>query len=98
MNPCPRLGVALLISLSALPAWAASAAYELDPVHTRVMIAVEHAGFSKAIGTVSGSSGHLQFDPEDWNTARLEVSVPCSGWTWATRNGTRPYWRAICWT
>ncbi|WP_425502256.1 YceI family protein [Pseudoxanthomonas sacheonensis] len=62
--------------LSAMPARAASAAYELDPVHTRVMIAVEHAGFSKAIGTVSGSSGHLQFDPEDWTTAKLEVSVP----------------------
>lgn len=77
MNPCPRLGVALLLmSLPALPARAASAAYELDPVHTRVMIAVEHAGFSKAIGTVSGSSGHLQFDPDDWTTARLEVSVP----------------------
>ena len=77
MTPCPRLGIALLlISLSALPARAASAAYELDPVHTRVMIAVEHAGFSKAIGTVSGSSGHLQFDPEDWTTAKLEVSVP----------------------
>lgn len=77
MNPCPRLGLALfLMSLSALPARAGSAAYELDPVHTRVMIAVEHAGFSKAIGTVSGSSGHLQFDPEDWTTARLEVSVP----------------------
>ena len=77
MNPCPRLGVALfLVSLSVLPARAASAAYELDPVHTRVMIEVEHAGFSKAIGTVSGSSGHLQFDPKDWTTARLEVSVP----------------------
>ncbi len=77
MNPCLPLGVALLLMpLSALPAQAASAAYELDPVHTRVMIAVEHAGFSKAIGTVSGSSGHLQFDPEDWTTAKLEVSVP----------------------
>jgi polyisoprenoid-binding protein YceI len=77
MNPCLPLGVALLLMpLSALPAQAASAAYELDPVHTRVMLAVEHAGFSKAIGTVSGSSGHLQFDPEDWTTATLEVSVP----------------------
>ncbi|KAF1712930.1 hypothetical protein CSC73_01195 [Pseudoxanthomonas sacheonensis] len=77
MNPCLPLGVALLLMpLSAMPARAASAAYELDPVHTRVMIAVEHAGFSKAIGTVSGSSGHLQFDPEDWTTAKLEVSVP----------------------
>jgi polyisoprenoid-binding protein YceI len=77
MNPCLPLGVALLlIPLTALPAQAASAAYELDPVHTRVMVAVEHAGFSKALGTVSGSSGHLQFDPEDWTTAKLEVSVP----------------------
>ena len=33
--------------------------YAIDPVHTRVMIAVEHAGFSKAIGTVSGSTGTL---------------------------------------
>jgi len=77
MNPSLPLGLALLLMpLTALPAQAASAAYELDPVHTRVMIAVEHAGFSKAIGTVSGSSGHLQFDPEDWTTAKLEVSVP----------------------
>jgi polyisoprenoid-binding protein YceI len=77
MNPCLALGVALLLMpLCALPAQAASAAYELDPVHTRVMIAVEHAGFSKAIGTVSGSSGRLQFDPQDWTTASLEVSVP----------------------
>ena len=58
------------------PATAASATYQLDPVHTRVMFAVEHAGFSKALGTVSGSSGQLQFDPDDWSMARLEVSVP----------------------
>lgn len=58
------------------PATAASATYQLDPVHTRVMFAVEHAGFSKALGTVSGSSGQLHFDPDDWSTARLEVSVP----------------------
>jgi polyisoprenoid-binding protein YceI len=77
MNPCLPLGLALLLMpLSALPARAAKASYELDPVHTRVMIAVEHAGFSKAIGTVSGSSGRLQFDPQDWTTASLEVSVP----------------------
>jgi polyisoprenoid-binding protein YceI len=40
------------------------------------MIAVRHAGFSSAIGTVSGSSGTLEFDPDDWTTARLEVEVP----------------------
>lgn len=76
MNFLPRLGVAALVSLMAQPALAASADYELDPVHTRVMVAVEHAGFSKALGTVSGSSGRLRFDPDDWTTAQLQVSVP----------------------
>ena len=86
MNSFPGPGVAKLLSVGLLwmgllwmgiaPAQAANAAYELDPVHTRVMIAVEHAGFSKAIGTVSGSSGRLEFDPDDWSTAKLEVSVP----------------------
>ena len=50
--------------------------YTLDPVHTRVMFAIEHAGFSKAIGTVSGSTGRLIFDPENWPSARIEVEVP----------------------
>lgn len=63
-------------TLVAVPASAAAATYVLDPVHTRVMFAVEHAGFSKAIGTVSGSTGGLVFDPDDWSTARVEVSVP----------------------
>lgn len=55
---------------------AAPATYELDPVHTRVMFMIEHAGFSQAIGTVSGSTGTLRFDPDDWRSAQLEVSVP----------------------
>ena len=50
--------------------------YALDPVHTRVMFAVGHAGFSSAIGTVSGSTGTLVFDREDWRSARLDVRVP----------------------
>lgn len=58
------------------PAHAQALAYRLDPVHTRVMLAVDHAGFSKAIGTVSGSQGQLLFDPLDLASARLDVRVP----------------------
>ena len=61
--------------------------YVFDPVHTRVMFTIDHAGFSKAIGTVSGSQGSLYFDPADWASARLDVVVPMtridlgdSGW------------------
>ncbi|QIL20005.1 YceI family protein [Thermomonas sp. HDW16] len=50
--------------------------YAIDPVHTRVMFEIDHAGFSKAIGTVSGSEGSLLFDAEDWSTAKLDVAVP----------------------
>lgn len=72
-----RFGALLLLLSSGIPpVSAASASYELDPVHTRVMFAVEHAGFSHALGTVSGSTGQLRFDPDDWSTAGLEVSVP----------------------
>ena len=76
-------------SLASMPALAAGPVrYEFDPVHTRVMMAIDHAGFSKAIGTVSGSEGSLQFDVDDWSSAKLEVTVPMqrldmgdSGWT-----------------
>lgn len=50
--------------------------YALDPVHTRVLFAIGHAGFSKALGTVSGSTGSLLFDRDDWRSARLDVRVP----------------------
>ncbi|WP_415251964.1 YceI family protein [Thermomonas sp.] len=62
--------------------------YVFDPVHTRVMFSIDHAGFSNAIGTVSGSEGSLHFDPEHWERTQLDVSVPMtkldmgdSGWT-----------------
>jgi polyisoprenoid-binding protein YceI len=50
--------------------------YSLDPVHTRVLFAVSHAGFSHAMGTISGSNGRLWFDPDKWGAAKLAVRVP----------------------
>ena len=65
------------LCLACLPAAAAQPTkYRLDPVHTRVMFAISHAGFSQALGTVSGSTGTLLFDPQDWSSAKLDVRVP----------------------
>ena len=66
----------LALVLACAPAMAAPARYALDPVHTRVVFTVSHAGFSQALGAVSGSQGTLTFDPDDWSGATLEVSVP----------------------
>jgi polyisoprenoid-binding protein YceI len=70
--------LALCVALTAAaPALARDApTWELDPVHTRVMFAVSHAGFSQALGTVSGSTGTLTFDPDDWQQTRLDATVP----------------------
>ncbi|MEA9555350.1 YceI family protein [Xanthomonas nasturtii] len=76
MTPLARLLLLPALALTSLAASAAPVRYALDPVHTRVLFAVEHAGFSKALGTVSGSSGTLVFDPDDWAAARLDVTVP----------------------
>ncbi len=82
-----------LLALSALPPTLAAAdTYTLDPVHTRVLLAIDHAGFSQALGTVSGSTGTLVFDRDDWTTARLQAEVPLArvdfgdeAWNAATR-------------
>ncbi|MFC0682718.1 YceI family protein [Lysobacter korlensis] len=72
-----RLATTVLLALVAAPVFAGGIdAYTLDPVHTRVMFTVGHAGFSNAIGTVSGSTGTLHFEPDRWQDARLEVEVP----------------------
>jgi polyisoprenoid-binding protein YceI len=64
--------------LAAVPATQAAglASYALDPVHTRVQFAIDHAGFSRALGTISGTTGTLRFDPDDWTTASLQADVP----------------------
>lgn len=67
---------AALLCFLPLLAQAEAVRYALDPVHTRVLVAVSHAGFSDALGTVSGSTGELWFDPDDWSGARLSASVP----------------------
>lgn len=73
----PRcLPLALLLALAAPAARAELQGYRLDPVHTRVLVAIDHAGYSTALGTVSGSTGTVAFDPDDWGRARLDVRVP----------------------
>ncbi|HOZ24794.1 MAG TPA: polyisoprenoid-binding protein, partial [Thermomonas sp.] len=59
MLPRRRLPTSCLPALLLVLACAPTAAgepprYAFDPVHTRVMFAIDHAGFSKAIGTISG--------------------------------------------
>lgn len=67
---------ALIAVLAALPVAAGEAVdYAIDPVHTRVLVEVDHAGFSRALGTASGATGRVRFD-EGWTGAQVDVAIP----------------------
>lgn len=74
-RPLLRPAIACLLAAAGL-AQAQVETFQLDPVHTRVAFRIDHAGLSKAIGTFSGATGELRFDPDDWSTATLDVSLP----------------------
>jgi polyisoprenoid-binding protein YceI len=70
-------GIATLMLLA--PAWVVASqppSYNIDPVHTRVVFLVGHAGFSRSIATISGVGGALYFDPERWEASRIAVELP----------------------
>lgn len=75
-SPNARRLAAVLGLLSATTARAEPRDWRLDPVHTRVLVAVSHDGFSQALGTVSGSTGWLRYDPADPAGTRLLACVP----------------------
>ena len=73
----PRKALLCLVLLAGCStAAAATPAWKLDPEHTRVLFRVDHAGFSTALGLLSGIEGELRFDPDDWASAKVEVVVP----------------------
>ncbi len=72
----PRLLILMLCLLATQSVRAAADRYELDPVHTRIVFFVQHAGFSRAIGTFSGISGTLMFDPDDPASSSVQATVP----------------------
>lgn len=67
--------LALALVAAAAPLAAAPRDYTLDPVHSRIVFAVDHQGFARALGTFSAPRGRLRFDPADWSTAAVEVEV-----------------------
>jgi polyisoprenoid-binding protein YceI len=71
-----RFALVLALGLVSSRTHAAQTVYALDPVHTRVMFSVSHAGFSNPMGTISGTTGTLVFDPDNWASARVEAKIP----------------------
>jgi polyisoprenoid-binding protein YceI len=68
--------IAISALLAATTSSAESQHYTLDPTHTRIAFRTTHANFSRALGTFRTPTGTLQLDPDDWSTAKLDITVP----------------------
>lgn len=98
MNALRKTLICLLL-LSTSGQAAAADAWRLDPVHTRVLFKVDHAGYSQALGLFPDITGELRFDPADWASARLEVRIPLARLQigddgWRDKLLTRPFFDA----
>jgi len=58
------------------PAAVEAGSYAVEPVHTRVMFAVSHMGFTTWYGNFDSASGTLSLDPKHPADAKLDVSLP----------------------
>lgn len=70
----PLLLPVIPLLLAIPPALAGEPAWVLDTVHSRVLVAVDHAGFSQSLAILPVSAGQLHYDPEHPERARVEVS------------------------
>jgi polyisoprenoid-binding protein YceI len=66
------------------PAFAAPAAYTLDPSHSQIVFSYNHLGYSTGYGMFSGFEGEIIFDAEDPTASTVAVSMPVmsmlTGW------------------
>lgn len=67
----------LLMLLTPGPALA-QAVYRIDPVHSRVVFRVMHAGLSPSLGTVSKPSGRIEWHETDVSRSSVSVQIPVS--------------------
>ncbi|HEY3520029.1 MAG TPA: YceI family protein [Rhodanobacteraceae bacterium] len=58
-----------------VPAFARTLSYSIDPVHTQVLFSADHDGYSQPVGRMKVKAGWLQFDEDDWRSAKVVVDV-----------------------
>ena|SRR5450432_2565953 len=67
-----RLALFVLLA-GAAPASASD--YRFDPVHTQILFAVNHLGFSRPQGRLHVKSGFIHFDENAWPEAKVEAVI-----------------------
>ena len=67
--------VAALVTFAALPAFAQTTTWQVDPAHTNSQFAVKHLGISTVRGQFTKTTGQIRIDEKDITKSQLEVTV-----------------------
>ncbi|MDR3683515.1 MAG: YceI family protein [Geothrix sp.] len=62
--------------INANPAAVQAGAYNVEPTHTRVLLAVSHMGFTTWYSQFTNVSGTLTLDPKDVSATTLDITIP----------------------
>jgi polyisoprenoid-binding protein YceI len=68
--------LALAFATLSLPAFAATAPYEVDPRHTQVFFTYSHFGLSNITGRFGDVAGTIAFDAGDVAASSVNVTIP----------------------
>jgi polyisoprenoid-binding protein YceI len=64
------------VELTRNPAAVQAGAYDVEPLHTRVLFSVSHLGFTTWYGEFTNVSGSLNLDPKKPAGSTLEIRIP----------------------
>jgi len=69
------VAIILLSLAAAAPASARMLYFRMDPVHSQVLVSVDHDGYSHPVGRMKIKAGWIGFDEDDWSTAKVVADV-----------------------
>ena len=72
----PALALAQMAPPNPNPAAVKPGTYQVEPVHTRLIFAISHMGFTTWYGDFTHITGTLAIDPKNIQAASLSISIP----------------------
>jgi polyisoprenoid-binding protein YceI len=67
--------IAALVAAFALPSFAQTASWNVDPAHSKAVFSVKHLGISTVRGELSKMTGQAQVDDKDISKSQIEVTL-----------------------